>query len=196
MAEALVPFADGRSTQVITRIRGGRGRSGLPTSLPHMAGLAEGAAAPGVWANPFPALGNVAEPALPTDVAVSLTPPPGEPTSRTSRAPLIVAFTVLLLLCAVGGIVAARRSAMVTVPATRGPVGTAGVRISGGATDREQPAPAIPSTVAESLLEPLPSAATLPPPTVPSSNVASTPAPTAPSKVHLPQSLNGVQPHF
>jgi eukaryotic-like serine/threonine-protein kinase len=204
MAEALTPFADDRSSQVITRIRGGRGRSGLPPSPPNAPPLPGAMSAPGGQANPFTATGSGAVPAtrVPTDVGMGVTREPSAPepaAARANHAPLIIAFAVLVLLCAVGGVVVVRRSALVTLPATHDSAGTTGGGAS-GTTDREHSLPALPSTMPlpTAALEPLPSATALPSPSAvgPSSGAASAPTPTASGKVHAPQNLNGVQPHF
>jgi len=198
MAEALAPFADERSSQVIARVRGGRGRSGLPPSQSYSPGLAGGRSAPAVRGSSFPPTGGGAlrAPRVPTDVGVTReTPAPGEAATGTRRALLGIAFALVVLLCAVGGVVVARRSAVVPPPATQSTVGSAGQT-----NDREHSVPAGPSTLAipTAALEPLPSASV--PPAIsawgPSSSARSPPTPAASGKVHVPQSLNGVQPHF
>jgi hypothetical protein len=172
----------------------------LPPSPPNVP--ARGSSAPSAQASPFPATGSGAVLAaqVPTDVGVTRgTSAPGRPTPRGNHAPLIIAFAVLVLLCAVGGVVVVRRSALVRVPATHDTTGTAGGR-SPETTDRSRLVPALPPTIslATATLEPPPSATALPPAPAsgPSSNGASVPTPTSSNKVHVPQNLNGVQPHF
>jgi serine/threonine-protein kinase len=189
MAEALVPFADERSGQVITRIRGGRGRSMLPGSPSLTPAVPGGTPAPAAPAHTFPPTGNgvMRAPRVPTDVGVTReTQPPGQAASATGRVPLVLAFVVVVLLCAAGGVF--------VVPAASTHTGDT----TTVATDPPHPAPTSPPTVAATAsLAPLPSATTAPSASasVPSSNGTPPPVP-MPSKVNVPQNLNGVQPHF
>jgi serine/threonine protein kinase len=203
MAEALTPFADERSSQVIARVRGGRGRSGLPPSQSYSPAMAGAMAAQGVRANTFPPTGTGAmrAPRVPTDVGVTReTSAPGQPATATSRAPLIVAFAVVVLLCGIGGVVAVRRSAVVAGPATHD------TGMEGVVRSSDHPLPASPSAAAPptAVLEPLASAATPLSASASASAVRSASAPglmpvlppSTSSKAYVPQNLNGVQPHF
>jgi eukaryotic-like serine/threonine-protein kinase len=196
MAEALVPFADERSGQVITRIRGGRGRSVLPGSPSLTPAVTGGTPPPSVPAHTFPPTGNGAmrAPRVPTDVGVTReTQPPGQPATATSRVPLVIAFATVVLLCAAGGVFVVRRNAVGPAASTH----TADTATA--ATDPSHPVPASPPTGATptASLAPLPSATTPPSASasVPSPNATPPPVPT-PTKANVPQNLNGVQPHF
>jgi hypothetical protein len=195
MAEALAVFSDDRSAQVIARVRGGRGRSLMPPSqfTPPQVG---GPVTPGVRANTFPpATDALKAPRVPTDVGVTKETPPnvGQPAPKTSRAPLVLAFVAVVMLCAGGGFLVVRGRSTPTPGVTREPVDTA--------THVVPPPPSLlpTTTTPTAALEPLPSATTLPSAsTVPSAvtaspnNVNGTPS----AKPHTPTNLNGVQPHF
>ena len=184
---------------------GGPGRvvewSGLPPSQSYGPGMSGAMSGQGVPANTFPPTGNgvMRAPRVPTDVGVTReTSAPGQPATGTSRAPLIIAFAVVVLLCGVGGVVAVRRSAVGTAPPTHDTGMDSVVRGS------DHPLPAAPSPLAPptAVLAPLASATALP--SASASASASTPAASLPpvvpqsasSKAYVPQNLNGVQPHF
>jgi serine/threonine-protein kinase len=199
MAEALVPYADERSAQVIARVRGGRGRSVMPPSQSFTPPQV-GGAAPGARANTYPTAGDALRaPRVPTDVGVTRETPPqvGQPAPKASRAPLVLAFVAVVLLCAGGGFLVVRSRSTVTPAATRDPMETA--------TQVAPPPPTLlPSTTTPTAaLTPLPSGTVSPSSTgLPSAstasptNVAGT-VPGTPSAKHVtPTNLNGVQPHF
>ncbi len=202
MAEALSMFADDRSAQVIARVRGGRGRSLMPPSQsftpPNVGGPA-----PGARANTYPTAGDALRaPRVPTDVGVTRETPPqvGQAAPKTSRAPLVLAFVAVVLLCAGGGFLVVHGRTPATPAATREPAETAIPVVP-------PPPSLLPTTTTPSAsLQPLPSATLLTTTgTVPSAsasipnNAAGTPnnVAGAPStKPRVPVNLNGVQPHF
>jgi serine/threonine-protein kinase len=201
MAEALAPYADERSAQVIARVRGGRGRSVMPPSqsfTPPQVGVA----APGARANTYPTAGDALRaPRVPTDVGVTRETPPqvGQPAPKASRAPLVLAFVAVVLLCAGGGFLVVRSRSTVTPAATRDPVETTTTQVA------PPPPTLLPSTTTPTAaLTPLPSGTVLPSSTgLPSAstgsptNVAGTVPGTPSAKPHVtPTNLNGVQPHF
>jgi serine/threonine-protein kinase len=202
MAEALSMFADDRSAQVIARVRGGRGRSLMPPSQ-SFTPPSPGGPAPGARAHTYPTAGDALRaPRVPTDVGVTRETPPqvGQPPSKTSRAPLVLAFVAVVLLCAGGGFLVVHGRTPATPAATREPPETAMPVVP-------PPPSLLPTTTTPSAsLQPLPSATLLTPPgTVPSAsasipnsgagtpnNVAGAPS----TKPRVPVNLNGVQPHF
>jgi serine/threonine protein kinase len=217
MAEALAPFADARSAQVMARVRGGRGRSLLPPSQGFVQGLGAGPSSqgfvPGLGASSqgfVPGAGGappssvraitsppgsdaLRPPRVLTDVGVTReAPTPGPaPAAKTSRAPLIVAFVGVVLICAVGGVLVVRRGSAVTraTPTdTREPIAP------------EHSAPNVAATLSTptASLVPLPPASSLPSASASAHSLPSAgPAgPAVPAGQHPPQNLNGVQPHF
>ena len=159
-----------------------------------------GGAAPGARANTYPTAGDALRaPRVPTDVGVTRETPPqvGQPAPKASRAPLVLAFVAVVLLCAGGGFLVVRSRSTVTPAATRDPVETAQVA--------PPPPTLLPSTTTPTAaLTPLPSGTVLPSSTgLPSAstasptNVAGTVPGTPSAKPHVtPTNLNGVQPHF
>ena len=193
-AEALAPWADERSAQVIARVRGGRGRSMAPPSqsfTPPQRVVTN----PGARANTYPTAGDALRaPRVPTDVGVTRETPPqvGQPAPKASRAPLVLAFVAVVLLCAGGGFLVVHNRATPAPAATREPVETV----------VPPPPTLLPSTtIPSAALTPLPSANIMPSgvpsaSTVTPTNVAG-PATGTPSSKHVvPTNLNGVQPHF
>jgi serine/threonine-protein kinase len=195
MAEALVPFADERSAQVIARVRGGRGRSLMPPSQ-SFTPPSLGGPVMAVRANTYPTANDALRaPRVPTDVGVTKETPPqvGQPAPKASRAPLILAFAAVVLLCAGGGFVVLRGRTPATPGATRDPMESA--------TQAVPPPPLLqPTTTTPSAaLTPLPSVSVTPPPSASTApTVVTGPANGAPSaKTHVtPTNLNTVQPHF
>jgi serine/threonine-protein kinase len=213
MAEALAMYADERSAQVIARVRGGRGRSLMPPSQSYTPPQMGGASQPGirsqagVRANTYPTAGDAMRaPRVPTDVGVTRETPPqtGQPAPRASRAPLVLAFALVVLLCAGGGLLALRRSTPGKPGATRDPMETATTTVV------PPPPSLLPTTTTPTAsLQPLPSATLVATTTAtataaPSASVGvpanggGTPgtAATSSTKPHTPTNLNGVQPHF
>ncbi|MGH7297887.1 MAG: serine/threonine-protein kinase, partial [Polyangiaceae bacterium] len=115
MAEALAPYADERSATVIMRLRGGRGRSLLPPtpSMTPTGPRPSGVGTP-VQANTYPLTGDAGRaPRVPTAAGVAKDSGSGaagvaEP--RASKAPLVIAFVAVILLCSAGGFVIVKRS--------------------------------------------------------------------------------------
>jgi serine/threonine-protein kinase len=190
MADALSPFADERSAQILARLRGGRG-SRLPSMRPSMP---TGGAPQASTAQSLARTGEPGKAArVPTDVGVTREATTGSASStvsRSGRAPLILAGVVLVVLvCAGAGVVVVRgRSTAVSPAPSSAPVLPA------------EPAP--PSApAAGTALAPLPSA------TPPSSAFAAASgsasgaasASAAPkgsgTPKNLPQTLGGLQLH-
>jgi serine/threonine-protein kinase len=195
MAEALAPFSDDRSTQIIARVRGGRGRSLVPPAH-SFTPPAVGGPVTGVRANTYPTAGDALRaPRVPTDVGVTRETPPqvGQAVAKPSRAPLIVAFVAVVLLCAGGGFLVVHRSSAVTPPVTPEPT-------TPTATVVPPPPTLLPATTTPTaVLAPLPSVSVSTSPTgVPSAStgVPAGPNGTPSAKPHTPTNLNGVQPHF
>jgi serine/threonine-protein kinase len=117
MAEALAPFADARSTEILTRIRAVRGRSLLPASIRPVTAVTPPApplrspGPPGGMEDPAAAHGYAAgagsdalrAPRVPTDVGVTrestTSPPPA------GRGPLAAVLGAVAALAATGGAV-------------------------------------------------------------------------------------------
>jgi hypothetical protein len=162
-----------------------------------------GGPAPGARANTYPnATEALKAPRVPTDVGVTRETPPqvGQPAAKPSRAPLVLAFVAVVLLCAGGGFLVVKGRSTPTAPATRDTVDTATTVVPPPPT--LQPTTTVPSAS----LSPLPSAVVLSPSAgSPSASAGSPPtnngnggvAGTPSSKPHVtPTNLNGVQPHF
>jgi serine/threonine-protein kinase len=191
MAEALAPFGDERSAQILARLRGGRG-SRLPSMRPsHPA--APMAPQP-VTAQSFSRTGGEAgrQGRVPTDVGVTREAGTGSaaPTaSKSGRGALVLVGVVLVgLACAAAGVVVVRgrsTSAATTTPTTTSEI----VPVSPATTT-------VPA--ASTALAPLPSAAPLPSTTASASASASAsgapPHPTG-SPTALPQTLGGLKLH-
>jgi serine/threonine-protein kinase len=156
-AEALVPFADERSGQVVQRLRGGRGRSLMPGSQAYVPGQPGGpgtgargpvtgargpvtgpqgpmsgvhGSAPGAPMQTNPTPGDALRaPRVPTDVGVTRETPPqvGQPAAKSSRGPLVLAFVAVVVLCAGGGIFVYRSRQAPAPAATRDPMESATV---------------------------------------------------------------------
>jgi serine/threonine-protein kinase len=194
MAEALVPFADARSAQVITRIQGGRGRSLMPPA-PSLPPSAVPSAVPVVEARAqtFPNAEATRPPRVSTHIGVAHDGPTLASTRR-SPLPLVLAFGGIVVVCAAAGVLVLRRPAHSPLPVTHEPsAATDGTRTT-------PPAASLPPAPSASL-EPLPSTQSSTvalPPTA--SQPSTTPSSGTPalgsSKPHTPSNLNGVQPHF
>jgi serine/threonine protein kinase len=204
MAEALAPWADDRSAQVVARVRGGRGRSLAPPSLQAtpvvgaaaaLAPMPSGAGSrpPQVPAGTYPTNDVVRSPRVPSHMGVSRDGPPTI-TAKPSKAPLVLGFVGVVLLAGVAGIVVLKRNAGGSLPVTHEPATT------GKTSDPASPSGGPSSTITSpsASLEPLPSALPIPSAsastnaTSPSSSVSGTGS--APRKP--PTNLQNVQPHF
>jgi hypothetical protein len=222
MAEALAPWADERSTQVIARVRGGRGRSLMPGPTPsgrppgpvgpsypggpgHPAGpypagpypggsVQGGASAPGVRANTFPNAGEALRPPrVPTDVGVTKETPPGVgPPAARSSRVPLVLAFALIVLLGVGGGILFMRKPTVTTL----PV-THDPTV--GPADTGPPPMPIPPVV----LQPLPDASAPPDVSAASPDASAAdassrggPVPKPHPPINPPGDLNHVQPHF
>ncbi len=195
MAEALAPWADDRSAQILTRLRGGRGKSVLPgqpargpytPSGPPVASDNNDPALAGTFAGVEPTFhggqpDSLKAPRVPTDVGVTreTAQVSGAPSAaKKSRAPLAVAIVATgFLVVGAAGVVVAKR---VVAPAhvTQDPSGS-------GTLAATTAAPPPPATTSASPLPPPPSAALepLPPPSAVSSASA---APASPAGPHPP----------
>jgi serine/threonine-protein kinase len=199
MAEALAPYADERSANVIARVRGGRGRS-LAPPMP-ISGPPPGVTPPGAGAvappmdaraNTFPSNDALRAPRVPSHMGVSHDGP-AQAAPKPSRAPLVLAVVGILLLCAVGGVVVLKRSSGTTVPVTHEPPAMA-AKAAG-------PPPVTASTTTlppATSLEPLPSSLPTPPASTSQASTVSSPPPagSVSAKPKGPSNLQGVQPHF
>ncbi len=116
MAEALVPFADARGSDLVSRMRGGRARSVGPgawnTSMtpPPSAAAVGMNAREGSPAHTYPLGGTDAlrAPRVPTDVGLSRSAD-GTARASTSRAAVVgVVVAIAVALCAAAGVVAIR----------------------------------------------------------------------------------------
>ncbi|HEY1696423.1 MAG TPA: serine/threonine-protein kinase [Polyangiaceae bacterium] len=121
MAEALTPFADERSANVIARVRGGRGRSLLPPSQSQAPpGMAPGGQTPVARANTFPHGSEPGRaPRVPTAAGLSKDSGAGAGTdagAKSSKAPLVAAFVGLVVLCGAAGVVVLKKSAAGPAP--------------------------------------------------------------------------------
>jgi serine/threonine-protein kinase len=170
MAEALAPWADARSSQILTRLRGGRGRSIVPQG-PALGPFTPSGApvAPNhgeiATANTFPGAqpDSLRSPRVPTDVGVTreTVQPSGAPSAaKKSKAPVAIAIVAaVLLIVGAAGVVVAKR-VVAPAHATQDPSGSGTL----AATTTAPPPP--PVTESASALPPPPSAALepLPPP--------------------------------
>jgi len=203
MAEALVPYADDRSANVIARLRGGRGRSIVPpsqlppgTSQPGMAAPPRPPTGPGmgmaVPANTFPNPNDaMAAPRVPTHVGVTReTPGPPSP-GKGGRIAVVALLGAMVLIGGGAAVVVMRHSANGgTVHATHEPTSTATVTSSPPAsTDTTTASPS-------SQLAPLPSVAPSVATSSPSGTPSATTAASTKKNTQTPGSLVGVQPHF
>ncbi len=198
MADALAPFADDRSAQVLARLRGGRG-SRLPTPTPSQP--VAGPPPPAV-AQSFAQAGEALRPArVPTDVGVTREAAGGSPATNAkgARAPLVLIGVVAAgLACAAAGVVVVRtRTTAVPAPSHETAVTATISAAPATTTATANPAPE-PTTA----LAPLPSTAplaTAPPSAAPSASAApgASAPPQHPAGVPpvLPQTLGGLKLH-
>jgi serine/threonine-protein kinase len=195
MAEALAPFADVRSAQVIARLHGGRGRSLAPPPVSHSpTGPAPVVSVPDARANTFPTNEALRPPRVPSHMGVTHDRPT-QSQPRPSKAPIVFAFVGIVLLCAVAGIVVLKKTSGGTIPVTHDPTPTATKTVEPTVTTATATV-TVPTPSAT--LEPLPSATTGPSATT---NATGTTSPSATGtgsapKPKPPTNLNGVQPHF
>jgi serine/threonine protein kinase len=200
MAEALVPYADDRSGNVIARLRGGRGRSLVPASAFPARMSQPGAATPprpptgpgmgiAAPANTFPNPNDaLAAPRVPTHVGVTRETPGAPSPGKGGRVALIALLAGMVVLGGGAAIVVMRHAA-----------NGAAVHASHEPTTTVTTAPPVSTdTLAvspSSQLAPLPSAVTGPSSTPSSTPSATTSASTRPHS-QSPGTLVGVQPHF
>ncbi|HEX8793469.1 MAG TPA: protein kinase [Polyangiaceae bacterium] len=168
MAEALAPFADERSSQILARLRGGRGRSMVPAQQPSR-GPYTPSGPPVVSDNRDPALAgtfagveptfhgaqpeSLKAPRVPTDVGVTReTQPSGSPAAaKKSKAPMAIGLVAGgFLILGAAGVVVAKRTVSAT-HVTQDPTGS--VTLTASAT-----APPPSATPGVSALPPAPSA--------------------------------------
>ena len=209
MAEALVPYSDERSAQVITRLRGGRGRTvppptggvsqpgmlqgrvptgaGVPPRMPAGAATPMGAGAPAsTYPNP-----NQPIPALRVPTAAGVTSEAGAAAAGKGGVTALVAgLGGLVLLVAVAGVVIVKWGKP-TVTVTHEPGTTSASVVPPSSTSATN----VPSGLPSARLAPEPSATT--PPSASSSGPAPQPPPTGTVKPHPTSGgLVDVQPHF
>jgi serine/threonine protein kinase len=200
MAEALVPYADDRSGNVIARLRGGRGRSLVPASAFPARMSQPGAATPprpptgpglgiAAPANTFPNPNDaLAAPRVPTHVGVTRETPGAPSPGKGGRVALIALLAGMVVLGGGAAIVVMRHAANgAAVHATHEPTTTV-TTAPPVSTDTLAVSPS-------SQLAPLPSAVTGPSSTPSSTPSATTSASTRPHS-QSPGTLVGVQPHF
>jgi serine/threonine-protein kinase len=172
-AEALAPFSDERSANVVSRLRGGRGRSILPASA---VGAMTPSRAPAVpnhgdaaTANTFPGTPEMIRPAkVPTDIGVTRDAGTSAPSPKGKNTPAVLGIAAVgLLVVAAGTVVVVRRSA--SVHATQDPPSTATPIV---ATAPPPPAVLPATSIPSASLAPLPTGA-------PSASTSASAAPTA-----------------
>jgi serine/threonine-protein kinase len=160
-AEALTPYADERSATVLSRLRGGRGRSVAPSAP---AGAMTPSRAPAVpnygdaaTANTFPGTPmDVPKPAkVPTDVGVTRDAAASTAPGKAKKGPaLLIIAGIAMLVVGAGTIVVVRRSAA-TGQATQEPPSV--VATTTVSAPPPPPVVAPPSALASATLAPLPS---------------------------------------
>jgi serine/threonine-protein kinase len=174
-AEALVPFADDRSTAVISKMRGGQRRSVVPAPGSQLPIASIHPTAPNygeeAMANTFLGSPESLKPAkVPTDVGVTRDPTPATATQgqgKTSKGPMAVAIGAMVVLgLGAGGVVVMR--ARGAGHATQEPPAAT----STAATVAPPPPPPATDSAASTSLTPLP---------VPSASVSAAPSATAPA---------------
>ncbi len=115
-AEALAPFADDRSANVVSKLRGARGRSILPAAP---AGAMTPSRAPSVpnygdaaTANTFPGTPGMIRPAkVPTDIGVTKDAATTGATTRTAKFPAAAGIAIVgLLVLSAGTVVLVKRN--------------------------------------------------------------------------------------
>jgi serine/threonine protein kinase len=190
MAEALAPWADSRSAQILTRLRGGRGRSMVPAAAPPQgpftpsgAPVAPNNAGEVALANTFASSPpeSLRAPRVPTDVGVtretgqaSDAPSAG----KKSKAPVAIAMVVAgFLVAGAAGVIVAKR-VVAPVHVTQDPSGS-------GTLAATTAAPPPPATTSAPALPPPPSAALEPLPT-PSTVASASSAPGSQTAPHPP----------
>jgi serine/threonine-protein kinase len=206
-AEALVPYADERSATVISRLRGGRGRSIIPA--PPGSALTPSRAPPvrntgdAAMANTFPGTPDLLKPAkVPTDVGVTrdtgATPPP----AKSGKTPAIIGLVAVgVLTLGAAGVIVAKRSA--SSHATQEPPGASitAATVTPPPPPPVQPASAPPATSLAPIPTSAPSASASAGATVPA-NGGVRPPPNAPPPQpppnngnKPPSTLGGIQLH-
>lgn len=170
MAEALAPWADERSAQLVARLRGGRGRSMVPPGQGPFTPSGAPAApndGPPAKANTFHGAQSesLKAPRVPTDVGVTReaaqrsAAPTGAGKSRATMAVAVIA--VGLLVVGAAGVIVARRAAA-PAPVTRDPSAaqTPAIATASPPPPETTSAPGLAPVPAASL-EPLPAPSTL-----------------------------------
>jgi serine/threonine protein kinase len=199
MAEALVPYADDRSGNVIARLRGGRGRSLVPPSAMAPRMSQPGAATPprpptgpgmGVApANTFPNPNDaMAAPRVPTHVGVTRETPGAPSPGKGGRVAIVALLAGMVVIGGAAAVLVMRHSASTTpVHATHEPA-TTGTTAPPASTDTVAVSPS-------SQLAPLPSVVTSPSAT-PSAAPPTSASGSGRARPQTPGTLVGVQPHF
>jgi serine/threonine-protein kinase len=172
MAEALAPWADARSSQIIARLRGGRGRSIVPQAPAQ--GPFSPSGAPAVpnhaeiaTANTFPGAqpDSLRAPRVPTDVGVTretAQPSAAPSAAKKSKAPVTIAMIAAgFLIVGAAGVIVVKR-AVAPAHVTQDPSGSGSLT---AATTAPPPpvtasAPALPAPPSAAL-EPLPAPSAL-----------------------------------
>jgi len=170
MAEALAPWSDARSTQILARLRGGRGRSVLPpqpagqgpftpSGAPVVANHGEVATASTL---PGGQPDSLRSPRVPTDVGVTRETgqaPGASAAAKKSKAPIAIAIAVAgVFIVGAAGVIVAKR---VVAPGhvTQDPSGS-GALVATTTAPPPPSASALPPTPSESLA-PLPTPSTV-----------------------------------
>jgi hypothetical protein len=140
MAEALVPFADERSFDLVARMRGVRGRSIIPSAMPGamsratppMLASPDAAASP-AQTFPPPAADALRAPKVPTDLGLSRSAAGGpRPTSRSAAAVGIIAGIATIAICVAAGVLVLRNHAGSAVGGTAAGGPATGATAAGG----------------------------------------------------------------
>lgn len=164
MAEALVPFADERSFDLVARMRGVRGRSIIPSAIPSAVPGGMSRATPPMPppggsgpapANTFPPGGPEAlrAPKVPTDLGLSRSaaggPRPGPPSAAALG---IIAGIAAVAICVAAGVLVLRNHGAGPAGGTAGAGGPAGPAVTAPfATTAANPV-AVPVNTAESIV--------------------------------------------
>lgn len=166
MAEALAPWADDRSTQILTRLRGGRGRSMVPAQAAGQGPFTPSGApvAPNrgeiAMANTFASAPpeSLKAPRVPTDVGLTRdAKASGAPSGgKKSRAPAIVAVLAGALVVGAAGVIVAQR-AVAPTHVTQDPSASGTLAATASAPPPPPATASAPPPPPSASLEPLPS---------------------------------------
>jgi serine/threonine-protein kinase len=188
MAEVLVPFADARSSQVIARLQGSRGRSLMPPSPSMPPSAVPAAPVVEARAQTYPTADATRGSRAGTHVGVAHDGL-AQAAPRRSSIPLALSFAGVLVLGAAAGVLVLRRPGAGPLPVTHEPSASAATPSASLALP--------PSASLEPLPSTQPSTTALPSASQAASAPSSSSSAPGPAKLPPPPSnLNGVQPHF